>query len=297
MSSSKDTPEWTHVTRKSRKSNKSKASSHINSRSVTPQTENLRDPSDLQKDYDRYRSHWEAEPPCSELREFIKAKAAHFKDIKRAVNFGTGTFDPHHEGIDPKKTAFVQLAAFEIVIEELEKITGNKIETFFQDPVFNESDKKFLANHGHTVVEDPAGCDLVDSNTFFFGVHLYKPVYNDALAKHLPTLFIGTGWVAWDDMFATEGMENMEKMHKLYETCEFPQREQRMDFDPSFSTTDIYWKPLSEIEVKGTTEDKAKGKDIGNDKEDVEKKDDEKKEEEEKEEDDLSKKLESTTIS
>ncbi|KAH7236394.1 hypothetical protein BKA59DRAFT_533919 [Fusarium tricinctum] len=300
MSNSNDSPEWTQVTRKSRKSNKhskSKSSSHINSRSVGPQTENLRDPSELEKDYKHYRSHWEAGVPCSQLREFIKAKAANLKDTNRAVNFGTGSFDPPTEGVDPKRAAFQQLAAFEIVVEELEEISGNKIETFFQDPVFNESDKKFLTNHGHTVVEDPAGCELVNPNTFFFGVHLYKPVYNVALAKHLPVLFIGTGWAAWDDMFAAEGVENMERMHKSYEICDFPQNEARADFDPSFSTTVIYWKPLSEEE---TEEEKGKGKErekeIVDDKEVVEKKS-EKKEDEDEDEDELSKKLESTTIS
>jgi hypothetical protein len=97
-------------------------------------------------------------------------------------------------------------------------------------------------------------------------------------------------------MFAAEGVENMERMHKSYETCEFPQNEARADFDPSFSTTVIYWKPLSEEETK---EEKSKGKEkeIVDDKKDDKKdeKEDEKKEDED--EDDLSKKLESTTIS
>ncbi|KIL86076.1 hypothetical protein FAVG1_10470 [Fusarium avenaceum] len=295
MSNSNDSQEWIQVTRKSRKSNKhskSKSSSHINSRSVGPQTENLRDPSELEKDYNHYRSRWETGVPCSQLREFIKTKAANLKDINRAVNFGTGSFDSDTEGVDPKRAAFQQLAAFEIVIEELEKINGNKIETFFQDPVFNDSDKKFLSNHGHIVVEDPAGCELVNPNTFFFGVHLYKPVYNVALAKHLPVLFIGTGWAAWDDMFATEGVENMERMHKSYEICDFPQNELRSDFDPSFSTTVIYWKPLSE--ETGEEKGKGKEKEVMDDKEVVEKKDEKK---EDEDENDLSKKLESTTIS
>lgn len=97
-------------------------------------------------------------------------------------------------------------------------------------------------------------------------------------------------------MFATEGVENMERMHKSYETCEFPQNEARADFDPSFSTTVIYWKPLSEEETKEETkEEKGKGKE----KEIVDDKDDEKNDEkkDDKDEDDLSKKLESTTIS
>jgi hypothetical protein len=98
-------------------------------------------------------------------------------------------------------------------------------------------------------------------------------------------------------MFAAEGVENMERMHKSYEICDFPQNEARADFDPSFSTTVIYWKPLSEEE---TEEEKGKGKErekeIVDDKEVVEKKS-EKKEDEDEDEDELSKKLESTTIS
>lgn len=92
-------------------------------------------------------------------------------------------------------------------------------------------------------------------------------------------------------MFATEGVENMERMHKSYEICDFPQNESRADFDPSFSTTVIYWKPLSE-EEKGKGKDKEK--EIVDDKEVVEKKDEKK---EDEDENDLSKKLESTTIS
>lgn len=93
-------------------------------------------------------------------------------------------------------------------------------------------------------------------------------------------------------MFATEGVENMEKMHKSYEICDFPQNESRADFDPSFSTTVIYWKPLSE--ETGEEKGKGKEKEVVDDKEVVEKKDDKK---EDEDENDLSKKLESTTIS
>jgi hypothetical protein len=96
-------------------------------------------------------------------------------------------------------------------------------------------------------------------------------------------------------MFATEGVENMESMHKSYETCEFPQNEARADFDPSFSTTVIYWKPLSQEEETEEEKGKGKEKEIVDDKEDE--KEDEKKEDKDEDENDLSKKLESTTIS
>ncbi|KAF5027356.1 hypothetical protein F66182_557, partial [Fusarium sp. NRRL 66182] len=205
MSSSQD-QEWTHVTRKSKSRSKSKpkskstpSTSHINALPITPNTDtaSLRSPSDLQADYLRIRSRWEAETPCARLREIISTKTSHLTTINRAVNFGVGTFDPTDGAWDAKRSTFVQLAAFEIIIEELEKRTGSKIDTFFQDPVFSASDKTFLSNLGHTVVEDPAGCDLISADTFFFGVHLYKPLYADVLEKGTPAIFVGTGWNAW----------------------------------------------------------------------------------------------------
>lgn len=81
----------------------------------------------------------------------------------------------------------------------IERVTEQKIDCFFQDPVFNTSDKAFLKNLGHTVVETPAGCEMIDQDTLFFGVHLYKPIYAMALEKHLPAIFVGTGWEVWDE--------------------------------------------------------------------------------------------------
>ncbi|KAF4962016.1 hypothetical protein FSARC_9893 [Fusarium sarcochroum] len=297
MSSSQGPQEWTHVTRKSRKSKNSNqgspSHSHINSLPVTPRTESLRSPSDLKVDYDRYRSRWTAETPCLRLRELVSSKASHLKDINRAINFGVGTFDPADGAWEAKRSTFVQLAAFEIIVEELEKITGKKIECFLQDPVFSASDKSFLSNLGHTVVEDPAGCDLVNENTFFFGVHLYKPIYTEALAKHLPAIFVGTGWNAWDALFSSEGLGNMETMHKTYEACEFPQEE----FDPAFSTTTIYWKPKAgSKEVEEETKEETKEETAGDEKVEKDEKVD-KSEKQKEEEDELSRKLESTTIS
>ncbi|RMJ10128.1 hypothetical protein CDV36_010240 [Fusarium kuroshium] len=239
-----DTQEWTHVTRKSQKSrpNKTPSHAHINSLPITPRTDNLRSPSDLEVDYRRIRDRWEAEP---RLRELVSSKASHIKTVSRAVNLGVGTFDPVDGSWEAKRSAFVQLAAFLVMVEELERITEKKIDCFFQDPVFNTSDKTFLKNLGHKVVETPEGCEMIDQDTFFFGVHLYKPIYAMALEKNLPAIFVGTGWEVWDDLFATEGLGRMGVMHKGYGKSEFPQE----SFDSAFSSTCIYWKSTGEVEM------------------------------------------------
>ncbi|EXL50541.1 hypothetical protein FOCG_08817 [Fusarium oxysporum f. sp. radicis-lycopersici 26381] len=284
MSSSQDSSDWTRVVRKGRKSRRNNTESH-SSRHAKPQTEGLRSPEDLEKDYRQHRKRWEEEAySCPRLRELVTAKASHLTEIDKAVHLGVGTFDPNDGlNLDGKRSTFAQLAAFEIMVEELEKITSGKIETFFQDPAFNASDKKFLENIGHTVLDDPKGTQMVDEKTLFFGVHLYRPVYNDALKGELPALFVGTGWEDWGDIFADEHIENVERMHKAYERCDFPQER----LDCAFSTTSIYWKPKSEEEGE------AKGKGIVIEEVEIENGEEKK---ESDEEEILLKKLEATTI-
>ncbi|KAF4344064.1 hypothetical protein FBEOM_1981 [Fusarium beomiforme] len=293
MSSSNDPSDWTRVVRKGRKNKRNNGESHsqAGSKEVKPREDNLQDPADLEKDYMDHRKRWEEDVQCSQVREIVKTQVAHLKNINKAVHFGVGTFDPN-DGVnyDGKRSTFVQLAAFELMVEELkENITGREIETFFQDPAFTTSDKKFLENIGHTVVESPKGAELVDENTFFFGVHLYKPVYNDALKGELPVMFVGTSWHDWGDIFAAEDIDNVEKLHNAYERCEFP----RDKYDVAFSTTSIYWKPKVEGEGKGRGKEAAietakKNREKNGESEEKKKNDDE--------EEELAKKLEATTI-
>jgi hypothetical protein len=84
---------------------------------VVPNTENIRSPAELEASYRRYRERWESEPSCTKVRELIASKASDLKNINRAVNFGVGTFDPKG-AVDPK-ASFVQLVAFDIIVEEL----------------------------------------------------------------------------------------------------------------------------------------------------------------------------------
>lgn len=69
---------------------------------------------------------------------------------------------------------------------------------YFQEPLFTKSDKALISRLGHTVVDSPRGCDLVDGNSLVFAVHLYRPVYAMALRRHVPAIFVGTGWDVFD---------------------------------------------------------------------------------------------------
>lgn len=74
---------------------------------------------------------------------------------------------------------------------------GSKIDCIFQEPLFTDADVSFLQGRGYAVLKDGA-CEQVDRDTLLFGIHLYKPLYAQAIANELPAVFVGTDWNTWD---------------------------------------------------------------------------------------------------
>ncbi|KAH7136695.1 hypothetical protein B0J13DRAFT_79851 [Dactylonectria estremocensis] len=235
--------EWTQVKSKSRRNGRP----HTRPRAaaelpVTSRTSDLRPVADIAASYRRLRARWEDETCCRQVRDLVADRAAGVRRVSRAVNLGVGTFDPEDASWEAKRSSPLQLMAFLVMVEELEKITGGKIDCVFQDPVFTQSDKDFLASLGHEVVETPAAFDMVDADTFLYGIHLYQGIYTMALKSSLPVIFVGTGWDVWDDLSNTKGLEEMEKMEKTYIKTPFPQDSHSF----AFSNTSIYWRPAVE---------------------------------------------------
>lgn len=77
-------------------------------------------------------------------------------------------------------------------------IYNDAIPCSFQEPRFTLNDTEFLTNLGHTVVESPAAFEAVDEDALVFAIHMYRPIYEAALEKALPAMFVGTGWDVWD---------------------------------------------------------------------------------------------------
>lgn len=84
----------------------------------------------------------------------------------------------------------------------------------------------------------------------------------------------------------SDGLDEIQEIQKTYERCEFPEEKH----DTVFSTTTIYWKATDEAKEEEGIEGggKSKGK-VKEESDSAENK--------ENDEDELSKKLESTTIS
>lgn len=75
----------------------------------------------------------------------------------------------------------------------------NSIECIYQEPTFTQPEKDFIVSLGGTVVESPDGYKFIDGSTLVFGVHLYQPVWEAALEKSLPGLFVGTSLATWEE--------------------------------------------------------------------------------------------------
>ncbi|KAL7787004.1 hypothetical protein V8C37DRAFT_391491 [Trichoderma ceciliae] len=181
-----------------------------------------------------FRTQFEASPCCGALREIVSGFISdNLKDdenpITKAICLGIGTFDPPDGGWVLKRRSHTQLAAFLIIVEELEKkISKGRIECIFQEPIFASSDISFVTSMGHSVVDSPVGSNRVDSKTFFFGVHLYRDVYAVALKGELPAMYIGTGWDIWSyEAFRLspddDNLEAVQTMEKTYKKFTFPE--------------------------------------------------------------------------
>jgi hypothetical protein len=97
---------------------------------------------------------------------------------------------------------------------------------------------KFLGDLGHSVARSPQAFDDIDAETFLFGVHLYRPVYEQALSRCLPKVFVGTGWDVWSVFIDGDAnWESMEVMERTFDRSVFPQD----GGFTTFSSTCLYW--------------------------------------------------------
>ncbi|KAK3185546.1 hypothetical protein K4F52_005644 [Lecanicillium sp. MT-2017a] len=239
---------WTHVRHKTRRAHRHNppaqgrsASTSSPAETFTPRTANLRPASALEADYKKFQTQWLDSPCRASLVELIRQHATQCAAVADVVCLGIGTFDPEDGGWESKRSAYMQLCALETIASEIDSIANTSIQCIHQEPILTTSDKEFLSNLGHKVVDSPKGCEAIGENTLLFGIHLYRPIYAMALKSCLPAVFIGTPWDVWDEVTLekSDDLKNLEAMEKTYSKVDFPA-------DPSstaFSSTAIYFRP------------------------------------------------------
>ncbi|KAH8169356.1 SRR1 domain-containing protein [Sarocladium implicatum] len=293
-----DADPWTFVKPRSRKNKGKQASSKPPPGSQTsseapavlkPRTTNLRSVDEISVEYRAVRAEWLESDTCAKLRELVEKHASGNVSISKAICLGVGTFDPEDGAWAQKRISFHQLIAFTVMVEELEKKLGTRIQCISQDPIFTESDKGFLNTLGHQVLESPSAYAEIDENTFLYGVHLYRPVYAASFEKHLSYIFVGTGYDEWESatMGSLDDIKPMKQMEDSYTKAKFPE-------DPipaTFFGTSIYWRPGTPPSGTDGTKSSA-----GNPETAIEDAGDNLKDEQKAEDKDLVEKLASTTL-
>lgn len=152
---------------------------------------------DIQAQHKRIYDQWLDSDCHKNLQQLVNTKANPVP-ISQAVCFGIGTFDPEDGAWEVRRRTHVQLAAFLQTVSLLEHRQKTSIKCFFQEPVFSPNDADFIRQLGHSVVDTPAGFELIDESTLVYGVHLYRQVYSQAIGKAIPAVFVGTGYNVWD---------------------------------------------------------------------------------------------------
>ncbi|TDZ39726.1 hypothetical protein CTRI78_v010488 [Colletotrichum trifolii] len=235
--------EWTFVKTKSRfRRAPPKVPSALKAKHDEPRV--YKPAADIAGEYESFRVRWRETPCHGHIKQLIRSNVRKHKKVRRAVCLGVGTFDPEDGGWDAKRRSFIQLEGFLTVVEVLSELYNESIPCTLQEPRFTPGDVGFLTGLGHDVVESPSAFDAVDEDTLVFAIHMYRPIYEMALEKTLPAMFVGTGWDTWDGvgLLAEGDFKCMSDMHRSHTHFDFPQDGNHT----TFSSTCLYWRPKSE---------------------------------------------------
>lgn len=155
----------------------------------------------IRSDHKKFSQQWSDSEGCRKFKDLLERMPC--SDLPRkAICLGLGSFDPEDGSWQVRKRSHVQLAAFRTLVECIATADApadaHLIRCIFQEPCFTAADKEYLESLGYEVVESPRGFEEVSEDSILFGIHLYRDIYSAAIAKAMPTMFIGTGYDVWD---------------------------------------------------------------------------------------------------
>lgn len=207
MESPEEKESWTFVTTKKRRSaanRKPKTQTALAAKSPvhappppTPTKDSYLTVDEIKADHQRIREQWLNSSCCRNLKKLMTSRASDHVP-STAVCLGIGSFDPPDGSWQVKRRTHAQLAAFQTLVELLNERATDPIRCIFQEPYSTRADNEFLEGMGYEIVDSPHGYKSIDEHTFLYGIHLYKETYSDAIANHIPAIFVGTGWDTWE---------------------------------------------------------------------------------------------------
>jgi hypothetical protein len=122
--------------------------------------------------FGKVEARWKDTELCKTLERVLTSKIlpeVAERNITAGIVFGTGSFcgDAVH-WIDRHQSAYFQLAAFKSVLDAVEKVQGEAVAAYAQEPHYNELDTTFLASLNITKVDHPRGFELLDVASFAY---------------------------------------------------------------------------------------------------------------------------------
>lgn len=204
MESLEEKESWTFVTTKKRRSvahrkpnTQTPPATKSSVHAPQPTRDSYLTVAEIKADHQRIREQWLNSSCCRNLKKLMTSRVSDHVP-STAVCLGIGSFDPPDGSWQVKRRTHAQLAAFQTLVELMNERAAEPIRCIFQEPYFTPADREFLEEMAYEIVDSPHGYKSVDEHTFLYGIHLYKETYSDAIADHIPAIFIGTGWDTWE---------------------------------------------------------------------------------------------------
>ncbi|KAK7974364.1 hypothetical protein PG989_016212 [Apiospora arundinis] len=259
MDSLQEKDSWTYVTKKHRPGAYRKPKTHTPSAAKSdanappqPARDSYLTVAEIKTDYKKIREQWLSTSCCDNLKKLIISKITDGVP-STAVCLGIGSFDPPDGSWQVKRRTHAQLAAFQTVVDIFKQHAGAPIRCVFQEPYFTPADVDFLKGMDYEIVDSPDGYKSVDKDTFLYGIHMYKDTYSDAIASHIPAIFIGTGWDTWESSCMDPDASEWARIRELDQLCDKANFPKDDDFYPAFTSTVIHWrKDLVESDIAET---------------------------------------------
>ncbi|EXJ62281.1 hypothetical protein A1O7_02714 [Cladophialophora yegresii CBS 114405] len=134
-------------------------------------------------------SRWQATELCKTLvhvleKEILTGDGRNIDPISTCVMLGSGSFcgDAAH-WIDRHDSAYFQLAAFRTVVHTVERVSGQRVCAYAQEPKYNDLDGELLDALNVTLVDHPRGFHLLDEHSVAYSPAAEREVEAAVIAR------------------------------------------------------------------------------------------------------------------
>ncbi|ETI23854.1 hypothetical protein G647_05661 [Cladophialophora carrionii CBS 160.54] len=134
-------------------------------------------------------SRWQATDLCKTLthvleEEILTRHTGQIGPVSTCVMLGSGSFcgDAAH-WIDRHDSAYFQLAAFRTIVHTVERVSGQRVRTYAQEPNYNDLDAELLKSLDITRVDHPRGFELLDEHAVAYSPAAEREVEAGIMAR------------------------------------------------------------------------------------------------------------------